>query len=98
MAPLSSKRRVKKACVSSSAIPSRWSTQPSRVTFMLKVRSPMARGPIPGTPNPLRRLAALHPGGNGEIVPLRSDGVAGRDGDPQLVDAEDVGRQPQRFA
>src|SRR5262245_5853928 len=32
---------VKKACVSSSAIPSRWSTQPSRVTLMLKVR-PMA--------------------------------------------------------
>src|SRR5262245_44824514 len=34
-------RRVKKACVSSSAIPSRWSTQPSRVTLMLKVKSPM---------------------------------------------------------
>jgi hypothetical protein len=30
-------RRVKKACVSSSAIPSWWSTQPSRVTLMLKV-------------------------------------------------------------
>src|SRR5579884_1205358 len=36
-------RRVKKACVSSSAIPSRWSTQPSRVTLMLKVKSPMRR-------------------------------------------------------
>src|SRR5262245_56286232 len=35
-------RRVKKACVSSSAIPSWWSTQPSRVTLMLKVKSPMA--------------------------------------------------------
>src|SRR5688572_15119299 len=35
-------RRVKYACVSSSAIPSRWSTQPSRVTLMLKVRSPIA--------------------------------------------------------
>src|SRR3546814_8620833 len=34
-------RLVKKACVSSSAIPSWWSTQPSRVTLMLKVRSPM---------------------------------------------------------
>src|SRR6185503_14228451 len=34
-------RRVKKACVSSSAIPSWWSTQPSRVTLMLKVKSPM---------------------------------------------------------
>src|SRR4051812_1904783 len=34
-------RRVKKACVSSSAIPSWWSTQPSRVTLMLKVNSPM---------------------------------------------------------
>src|SRR5689334_18172184 len=33
--------RVKKACVSSSAIPSWWSTQPSRVTLMLKVKSPM---------------------------------------------------------
>lgn len=42
IAPHSSMRWVKKACVSSSAIPSRWSTQPSRVTFMLKVRSPMA--------------------------------------------------------
>src|ERR671912_781817 len=38
----SSMRRVKKACVSSSAIPARWSTQPSRVTLMLKVRRPMA--------------------------------------------------------
>src|SRR5215467_8779767 len=36
-------RRVKKACVSSSAIPSWWSTQPSRVTLMLKVKSPMRR-------------------------------------------------------
>src|SRR5690242_200892 len=36
-------RRVKKACVSSSVIPSRWSTQPSRVTLMLKVRSPTRR-------------------------------------------------------
>src|SRR5262245_50260667 len=35
-------RRVKKPCVSSSAIPSPWSTQPSRVTLMLKVKSPMA--------------------------------------------------------
>src|SRR6476661_1383176 len=35
-------RRVKKACVSSSAIPSWWSTQPSRVTLMVKVKSPMA--------------------------------------------------------
>src|SRR6478609_1607402 len=35
-------RRVKKTCVSSSAIPSWWSTQPSRVTLMLKVKSPMA--------------------------------------------------------
>src|SRR5262245_21399191 len=35
-------RRVKKACVSSSAMPARWSTQPSRVTLMLKVRRPMA--------------------------------------------------------
>src|SRR3954447_2626794 len=35
-------RRVKKACVSSSAMPSWWSTQPSRVTLRLKVRSPMA--------------------------------------------------------
>src|SRR5262245_2613534 len=35
-------RWVKKACVSSSAIPSWWSTQPSRVTLMLKVKSPMA--------------------------------------------------------
>src|ERR1044071_7015290 len=35
-------RRVKKACVSSSAIASRWSTQPSRVRLRLKVRSPMA--------------------------------------------------------
>src|SRR5262249_52476011 len=35
-------RLVKKACVSSSAIPSRWSTQPSRVMLMLKVKSPMA--------------------------------------------------------
>src|SRR5215471_13857657 len=35
-------RLVKKACVSSSAIPSRWSTQPSRVTLMLKVKIPMA--------------------------------------------------------
>jgi hypothetical protein len=34
-------RRVKKACVSSSAIPSWWSTQPSRVTLILKVKSPM---------------------------------------------------------
>src|SRR6476620_3331409 len=34
-------RRVKKAWVSASAIPSWWSTQPSRVTLMLKVRSPM---------------------------------------------------------
>src|SRR5688572_4635748 len=34
-------RRVKKACVSSSAIPSWWSIQPSRVTLMLKVKSPM---------------------------------------------------------
>src|SRR5918999_209501 len=42
IAPPSSMRRVKKACVSSSAIPSRWSTQPSRVTLMLKVNSPMA--------------------------------------------------------
>src|SRR5262245_11669019 len=33
-------RRVKKACVSSSAIPSWWSTQPSRVTLMPKVKSP----------------------------------------------------------
>jgi hypothetical protein len=39
--PASSMRRVKKACVSSSAIPSWWSTQPSRVTLMLKVKSPM---------------------------------------------------------
>src|SRR5205814_4933855 len=36
-------RRVKKACVSSSAIPSWWSTQPSRVTLMLNVKSPMRR-------------------------------------------------------
>src|SRR5205085_3474318 len=36
-------RRVKKACVSSSAIPSWWSTQPSRVTLRLKVNSPMRR-------------------------------------------------------
>src|SRR5438067_13564567 len=42
-------RRVKKACVSSSAIPSRWSTQPSRVTLMLKVKSPM-RGVYVGQP------------------------------------------------
>src|SRR5262245_46705496 len=34
--------RVKKACISSSAMPSRWSTQPSRVTLMLKVKIPMA--------------------------------------------------------
>src|SRR5687767_12217297 len=34
-------RQVKNACVSSSAIPSWWSTQPSRVTLMLKVKSPM---------------------------------------------------------
>ncbi|KYF93204.1 hypothetical protein BE17_48625 [Sorangium cellulosum] len=34
---------MKKACVSSSAIPSWWSTQPSRVTLMLKVKSPMRR-------------------------------------------------------
>src|SRR3954452_24012212 len=37
IAPPSSIRRVKNACVSSSAIPSWWSTQPSRVTFKLKV-------------------------------------------------------------
>src|SRR6185312_10502462 len=30
------------ACVSSSAMPSWWSTQPSRVTLRLKVRTPMA--------------------------------------------------------
>src|SRR6185295_16844223 len=42
IAPPSSMRRVKKACVSSSAIPSWWSTQPSRVRLKLKVRSPMA--------------------------------------------------------
>jgi hypothetical protein len=42
-APPSSMRRVKKACVSSSAIPSWWSMQPSRVTLMLKVKSPMRR-------------------------------------------------------
>src|SRR5579859_2914584 len=36
-------RRVKKACVSSSAIPAWWSTQPSRVTLRLKVKSPMWR-------------------------------------------------------
>src|SRR5262245_54827793 len=35
-------RRVKKACVSSSAIPSWWSTQPSRVRLRLKVSGPMA--------------------------------------------------------
>src|SRR3954470_17686093 len=35
-------RRVKKACVSSSAIPSWWSTQPSRVRLRLKMSSPMA--------------------------------------------------------
>src|SRR5688572_2902218 len=40
IAPPSSIRRVKKACVSSSAIPSWWSTQPSRVTLRLRVRSP----------------------------------------------------------
>src|SRR5436190_12286747 len=34
-------RRVKKAWVSSSAMPSRWSTQPSMVMLMLKVKSPM---------------------------------------------------------
>src|ERR1700709_1647857 len=34
-------RRVKKAWVSSSALPSWWSTQPSKVTLMLKVKSPM---------------------------------------------------------
>src|SRR6187431_213429 len=39
-------RRVKKACVSSSAIPSWWSTQPSRVTLMLKVKSPMLSFPL----------------------------------------------------
>src|SRR5689334_12203884 len=39
-------RRVKKACVSSSAMPSRWSTQPSRVTLMPKVRRPMAQSSI----------------------------------------------------
>src|SRR6476661_2456455 len=48
--------RVKKACVSSSAIPSRWSTQPSRVTLMLKVKSPMTtsllrRGRTGGRPH-----------------------------------------------
>src|SRR5688500_13038267 len=37
-------RRVRKACVSSSAILSWWSTQPSTVTLMLKVKSPMRRG------------------------------------------------------
>src|SRR5215210_7309888 len=36
-------RQVKKACVSSSAIPSWWSTQPSKVTLMLNVKSPMRR-------------------------------------------------------
>src|SRR5258705_10127616 len=36
-------RPVQKACGSSSAIPSWWSTQPSRVTLMLKVKSPMRR-------------------------------------------------------
>jgi hypothetical protein len=41
MAPLSSMRRVKKACVSSWTIPSWRSTQPSRVTLKLKVKSPM---------------------------------------------------------
>src|SRR4029453_9397104 len=34
-------RRVKKACVSLSAIPSWWSTQPSKVTLVLKISSPM---------------------------------------------------------
>src|SRR4051812_33000884 len=42
IAPTSSMRRGKGAGVSSSAIPSRWSTQPSRVTLMLKVKIPMA--------------------------------------------------------
>src|ERR1043165_8786101 len=50
IAPLSSMRRVKKACISSSAIPSRWSTQPSNVTLMLKVRSPMEHSPLRASP------------------------------------------------
>src|SRR5689334_17502283 len=48
--------RVKKAWISSSAIPSWWSTQPSRVTLMLKVKSPMVfsvRDP-PGSNRSLR--------------------------------------------
>src|SRR6185436_4495399 len=69
MAPLSSMRRVKKACVSSSTIPSRWSTHPSRVTLRLNVRSPMrvhspkrsfaptTRLPYPGSRSHRRREA-----------------------------------------
>src|SRR5262245_54744857 len=49
-------RRVKKACVSSSAIPSWWSTQPSRVRLRLKVRSPMA-----GESNATRLRRRGHP-------------------------------------
>ena len=33
--------RLKKACVSSSAMPASWSTQPSRVRLMQKVRMPI---------------------------------------------------------
>src|SRR5262245_50473492 len=63
MAPPSSMRRVKKACVSSSAIPSWWSTQPSRVTLMLKVKSPMAA-------NLLGRAEAIQSAGNALALAL----------------------------
>src|SRR5688500_4372926 len=49
-------RRVKKACVSSSAIPSWWSTQPSRVTLRPKVSSPMAGESNATTAPPARHL------------------------------------------
>jgi hypothetical protein len=51
-------RRVKKACVSSSAIPSWWSTQPSSVTLMLKARSPIAASLL-GTAVPYNRPRML---------------------------------------
>src|SRR6187551_2581278 len=93
MAPPSSIRRVKKACVSSSAIPSWWSTQPSKVTLRLKVRSPMQFYSEFGVPldcrlstSPSQRLT------NGGGFPFAGDLVGGasfRDG-PDL-DGEAVG-------
>jgi hypothetical protein len=80
IAPPSSTRRVKKACVSSSAIPSRWSTQPSRVTLMPKVRSPMrrddavrsvrARGSSAAFPS--RRHSCRGPAGSGVAAAVAS--------------------------